>query len=174
MGFRSNLKFDKNSDCFDLKCHQLITMKFCTHHDSVTVVMCAKFPCDKPNIYYELALHNFIGFQIQPKYPQWEGRLSAARASAEYHCVNKYQTVYVYPYIHMLVHIYIHNISLTIFFIGIKIQEEFQFILIQIQMKFCSLHDSSAVVACEKIYCNLMTMNWLTAKLTFPSNLNCK
>ena len=40
-GIWSNLK------CPSLKYTQLITMKFRTCHDSVTVVTCAKFRCDK-------------------------------------------------------------------------------------------------------------------------------
>ena len=44
--FRSNLKFDQNLQCSSLKCAQRNTKKFCTCHDSVTVVMCAKFYCD--------------------------------------------------------------------------------------------------------------------------------
>ena len=43
MVFWSNLKFDKNSQCSGLKCAQPITMKFCTRHNSVTIVKCAKF-----------------------------------------------------------------------------------------------------------------------------------
>ena len=43
--FRLNLKFNKKLKCSSLKCAQLITTKFCTHHDSYTVVMCAKFCC---------------------------------------------------------------------------------------------------------------------------------
>ena len=53
--FRSNSKFDQNLQCSGLKCTLLITiiMKFCTRHDSVTVVTCAKFCCD----YVEYALN---------------------------------------------------------------------------------------------------------------------
>ena len=37
---------DQNLQCSGLKCILLITTKFCTRHDSVTVVTCAKFLCD--------------------------------------------------------------------------------------------------------------------------------
>ena len=47
MVFRSNSKFDKNLECYSLKYGQPITKKFCTRHDSVTVVTCAKFLCDQ-------------------------------------------------------------------------------------------------------------------------------
>ena len=49
--FQSNSKFDKNLECCSLKYAQLITTKFCTHHDSFTVVTCAKFCCDRQNIF---------------------------------------------------------------------------------------------------------------------------
>ena len=45
--FRSNSKFNQNMECCSLKYVQLFTMKFCTRHDSYTVVMCAKFCCDR-------------------------------------------------------------------------------------------------------------------------------
>ena len=45
--FRSNSKFDQNLECFSLKnFSQPITTKFCTRHDSHTVVPCAKFRRD--------------------------------------------------------------------------------------------------------------------------------
>ena len=44
--FRSNSKFDQILQCSGLKCTLPITTKFCTRHDSVTVVTCAKFLCD--------------------------------------------------------------------------------------------------------------------------------
>ena len=44
--FRSNSKFDQNLECFSLKYSQPITTKFCTRHDSYTVVPCAKFRRD--------------------------------------------------------------------------------------------------------------------------------
>ena len=50
MIFRLNLKFDQNVQCSGLKCTPLITTKFCTHHDSVTVMTSAKLRCGKlPN-----------------------------------------------------------------------------------------------------------------------------
>ena len=45
--FRSNLKFDHNLECCSSRRAQLITTKFCTRHDSVTVVTYAKFCCDR-------------------------------------------------------------------------------------------------------------------------------
>ena len=45
--FRSNSKFDKNLEYSGLKYAQPITMKNCTRHDSVTVVTCATFRCDR-------------------------------------------------------------------------------------------------------------------------------
>ena len=50
--FRSNSKFGQILEHSGLKFAQPITMKFCTHHDSYTVVTCAKFHCDRP-IYFE-------------------------------------------------------------------------------------------------------------------------
>ena len=44
--FRLNSKFNQNRLCSGLKCTLPITTKFCTCHDSVTVVACAKFCCD--------------------------------------------------------------------------------------------------------------------------------
>ena len=49
--FRSNLKFDQTLQCSGFKCTLLITTKFCTRHDSVTVVTCAKFCCDQLSIF---------------------------------------------------------------------------------------------------------------------------
>ena len=45
--FRSNSKFDQNLECCSLKYVNPITTQFCTPHDSVTIVMCAKFCCDR-------------------------------------------------------------------------------------------------------------------------------
>ena len=39
--FRSNSKFDQNVECSSLKYASPITTKFCTRHDSNTVVTCA-------------------------------------------------------------------------------------------------------------------------------------
>ena len=50
MIFRSNSKLDQNFKCFGFKCTLPITTKFCTCQDSVTVVMCAKFRCDRFSI----------------------------------------------------------------------------------------------------------------------------
>ena len=44
--FRSNSKFDQNVECSSLKYAQPITTKFCTSHESYTVVTCAKYHCD--------------------------------------------------------------------------------------------------------------------------------
>ena len=41
--FQLNMKFDQNLECFSLKYDQPITAKFCTRHDSYTVVTCVKF-----------------------------------------------------------------------------------------------------------------------------------
>ena len=45
--FRSNSKFDQKLQCSGLRCTQPITTKFCTCHDNVIVVTCAKFRCDQ-------------------------------------------------------------------------------------------------------------------------------
>ena len=67
-GFWLNPKFDQNMKCSDSKCARLITTKFCTRHDSVTVVTCAKFPCGRPNMLWTKALQSFIEFRIRSKY----------------------------------------------------------------------------------------------------------
>ena len=46
MIFRSNLKFNQNLQCSDLKGTLSTKTKFCTRHDSATVLTCAKFHCD--------------------------------------------------------------------------------------------------------------------------------
>ena len=46
-----NSKFDQDLKCSDLKCALLITTEVCTRHDSVTVLTCAKFPCDRLSMY---------------------------------------------------------------------------------------------------------------------------
>ena len=48
---RLNSKFDQILQCSGLKCTLLITTKFCTCQDSVTVVTCAKFCCDRLSIF---------------------------------------------------------------------------------------------------------------------------
>ena len=49
--FRSNSKLDQNLKCPGLKCTQLITIKFCTNHNSVTIMICAKFCCDQLSMF---------------------------------------------------------------------------------------------------------------------------
>ena len=49
--FRLNSKFDQNLQCSCLKCALPITTKFCTRHDSYTVVTCAKYCCDRLRIF---------------------------------------------------------------------------------------------------------------------------
>ena len=66
--FRSNSKFDQNLQCSSLKCTLPTTTKFCTRHDSVTVVTCAKFRCDRLSIFETRALPIFIEFRIRSKY----------------------------------------------------------------------------------------------------------
>ena len=68
MGFWSNLKFDKNLECSAFKCAQIITTKFYTHHDGKTVVICAKFSCDRPHMSRTKAIQNLVGFLIWSKY----------------------------------------------------------------------------------------------------------
>ena len=48
--FRSNSKFDQILQYSSLKCILPITTKFCTRHDSVTVVKCAKLRCNQLSI----------------------------------------------------------------------------------------------------------------------------
>ena len=43
-------KFDQNFECSGLECAQPIARKFCTLHDSVTVVTYAKYLYDEPNM----------------------------------------------------------------------------------------------------------------------------
>ena len=66
--FRSNLTFDQNLECSSLKYVLPITTKFCTRHDSVTVVTCAKFHCDRLSIFQTRALQILVEFQIRSKY----------------------------------------------------------------------------------------------------------
>ena len=42
-----------------------------------------------------------------------------------------------------------------------------------ITTKFCTCHDSCAVVACAKVWCDIMTRHGITTKQKFPSNLHC-
>ena len=71
MVFRSNSKFDQNLECCSLKHAQLIATKFCTCHDSYTVVICAKFHWDQQRIFQTRALKTLVLFRIQSKY-QWD------------------------------------------------------------------------------------------------------
>ena len=50
--FRSNSKFDENSERCSFEYTRPITTIFCTRHDSDTVVTCAKYRCDGPRIFY--------------------------------------------------------------------------------------------------------------------------
>ena len=49
--FRSNSKFDENSKHSSVKYTQPITTICCTRHDSVTVVTCANYLCDRSGIF---------------------------------------------------------------------------------------------------------------------------
>ena len=66
--FRSNSKFDQKLQCSSLKCTLPTTTKFCTRHDSVTVVTCAKFRCDRLSMFETRALPILIEFRIRSKY----------------------------------------------------------------------------------------------------------
>ena len=66
--FRSNWKFDQNLQCSGLKRTWSIRTKFCTRHGSVTLVMCAKFRCDRLSIFWFRTLHFFFEFRIRSKY----------------------------------------------------------------------------------------------------------
>ena len=66
--FRSNSKFDENSERSSFKYTRLITTIFCTRHDSDTVVTCAKYRCDRPLIFYTRVFWIFIEFRIRSKY----------------------------------------------------------------------------------------------------------
>ena len=66
--FRSNSQFHQNLPCSGLKYTLPITTKFCTLHDIVTVLTCAKFRCDWLNIFQTRALHILIKFWIRSKY----------------------------------------------------------------------------------------------------------
>ena len=60
--FRSNSKFDENSKHSSIKYTRPITTIFCTRHDSVTVVTCAKYRCDRSSIFETRAFWIFIEF----------------------------------------------------------------------------------------------------------------
>ena len=66
--FRSNSKFDENSERSSFKYTGPITTIFCSRHDSDTVVTCAKYRCDRPCIFYTRVLWIFIEFRIRSKY----------------------------------------------------------------------------------------------------------
>ena len=66
--FRSNSKFDENSERSSFEYTRPITKIFCTRHDSDTVVACAKYRCDRPRIFYTRVFWIFIEFRIRLKY----------------------------------------------------------------------------------------------------------
>ena len=66
--FRSNSKFDENSERSSFKLIRPITTIFCTRHDSDTVVTCAKYRCDRSSILETRAFWIFIEFRIRSKY----------------------------------------------------------------------------------------------------------
>ena len=66
--FRWNSKFDENSKHPSVKCTWPITTIFCTRHDSITVVTCAKYRCDWSNRFETRAFWIFIEFRIRSKY----------------------------------------------------------------------------------------------------------
>ena len=45
--FRSGSGFDRGLGCFGLGCARPIVGRFCTHRDRYTVVVCARFRCDR-------------------------------------------------------------------------------------------------------------------------------
>ena len=65
---RSNSKFDENSKHSSVKYTRPITTIFCTRHDSVTVVTCAKYRCDRSSVLETRAFWIFIEFRIRSKY----------------------------------------------------------------------------------------------------------
>ena len=62
--FRSNSKFDENSKHSSVNYTRPITTIFCTRHDNVTVVTCAKCRCDRSIIFGTRAFWIFIEFRI--------------------------------------------------------------------------------------------------------------
>ena len=74
--FWSNSKFDQNLQCSGLKCYLLIITKFCTCHDSYTVVTCAKFCCDWLNIFQSTPnfdqISNSIEILLVRQVPAWK------------------------------------------------------------------------------------------------------
>ena len=63
--FRSNSKFDENSKHSSVIYTWPFTTIFCTRHDSVTVVTCAKYRCDRSSIFETIAFWIFIEFRIR-------------------------------------------------------------------------------------------------------------
>ena len=63
--FRSNSKFDENSKHSSVKYTRPITTIFCTRHDNVTVVTCAKYRYDRSSIFETRAFWIFIEFRIR-------------------------------------------------------------------------------------------------------------
>ena len=63
-----SIEFNQNLQCSGLKYTLPITTKFCTRHDSVTIVTGAKFRCDWLNIFQTRALHILLEFRIRSKY----------------------------------------------------------------------------------------------------------
>ena len=66
--FRSNSKFDENSERSSFEYTRPITTIFCTRHDSDTVVTWAKYRCDRPRIFYTRVFWIFIEFRFRSKY----------------------------------------------------------------------------------------------------------
>ena len=66
--FRTNSKFDENSERSSFKYVRPIITIFCTRHDSDTVVTCAKYRCDRPRIFYIRVFWIFLEFRIRLKY----------------------------------------------------------------------------------------------------------
>ena len=66
--FRSNSKFDENSERSSFEYTRPITTIFCTRHDSETVVTCAKYLCDRRRMFYIRVFWIFIEFRIRSKY----------------------------------------------------------------------------------------------------------
>ena len=60
--FRSNSKFDENSELSTFEYTQPTTTIFCTRHDSDTVVTCAKYRCDRSYTFYTRVFWIFIEF----------------------------------------------------------------------------------------------------------------
>ena len=66
--FRSNSKFDENSELSSFEYTRPTTTIFCTRHDSDTVVTCAKYRCDRSYTFYTRVFWIFIEFRILSKY----------------------------------------------------------------------------------------------------------